>query len=83
MADPVTPYADAWDLRPGHKPGFTCCHDADLSIRNAPPQERIDMIFSLEVPAKVKAHVLGDQPSDRIRGLWPSDHCTVEAELHF
>lgn len=80
---PVLPYTDVWDVRPGHRPGFTCCHDADLSIRQDPHQERIDMIFSLEVPQQVKARVLGDKPADRIGGLWPSDHCAVEAGLRF
>jgi endonuclease/exonuclease/phosphatase family metal-dependent hydrolase len=83
LSVPVVPYTDVWDMRPGHQPGFTCCHDEDLSIRKAPHKERIDMIFSLEVPDKVQASVLGDQPSDRIRGLWPSDHCSVEAGLRF
>jgi endonuclease/exonuclease/phosphatase family metal-dependent hydrolase len=79
----AAPYTDAWEVRPSHQPGFTCCHAADLSIRQVAHQERIDFIFALDAPRKVKARVLGDKPSDRIGGLWPSDHCTVAAELRF
>lgn len=50
--------------------------------------ERIDMIFSLEVPEKVKqVRLVGDRVSDKIPPpgprLWPSDHAGVVAELEF
>jgi endonuclease/exonuclease/phosphatase family metal-dependent hydrolase len=84
FGDPISPaYTDTWPLRPGRPAGLTCCHKTDLSIRKAPMRERIDLIFSLEVPDRVRAVVLGDEPSDRIRRLWPSDHATVHGELSY
>ncbi len=77
------PYTDTWDLRPGNDPGFTCCNDEDLSDRKTDHDERIDVIFSLEAPNEVKANVMGGEKSDRIKGLWPSDHCTVVGDLTF
>lgn len=78
-------YTDVWKLRPGKSPGFTCCELADLS--NATPilSERIDVIFSDEVPRTVKANVVGAEPPDKTTPsrLWPSDHAGVGAELGF
>ena len=53
-------YTDIWTLRPGAVPGFTCCQDVDLSNKRSKLSERIDMIFSLEPPARVRqARVVG------------------------
>jgi len=81
-------YTDAWDLRPGAVPGYSCCQAADLSNHQSEHGERIDVIFSIEVPNKVKkARVLGSKVSDKTsppgHGLWPSDHGSVAAELQF
>ena len=45
--------------------------------------ERIDVVFSLEPLQRSKANVMGGEEEDRILGLWPSDHCTVSAELNY
>lgn len=76
---------DAWDLRPGNDPGFTCCEFSDLSNPKTLDDERIDVIFSVQVPSKVKANVIGNQPSDKTRPsrLWPSDHAGVVGTLTF
>lgn len=79
-------YTDSWDLRPGDVPGFTCCELDDLSNHTSIHDERVDVIFSIEVPSKVKkARVLGAKVSDKSGpfGLWPSDHGSVAAELQF
>ncbi len=81
-------YTDVWDLRPGNQPGYTCCQLEDLSNHQSILDERIDVIFSIEVPNKVKkARVLGAKVSDKTsppgQGLWPSDHGSVAAELEF
>jgi hypothetical protein len=86
---PLGPLTDAWDLRPGAVPGYTCCQDDDLLNHHSELGERIDVIFSLEEPSKVKkARVLGSKVSDKTAppadgGLWPSDHGSVAAELQF
>jgi endonuclease/exonuclease/phosphatase family metal-dependent hydrolase len=78
-------FTDTWPLRPGKTPGFTCCQLADLSNQQSILDERIDQIFSREVPSKVKARVVGARVSDKTRPsrLWPSDHGGVVAELEF
>ncbi len=81
-------YTDGWTQRPGKVPGLTCCQRADLSNHKSELYERIDMIFSLEPPAKVKqARVVGATVSDKTPppglGLWPSDHGAVTAEMQF
>ena len=84
FSDPISaPYTDVWPLRPGRPSGLTCCHQTDLSSRRTALRERIDLIFSLEVPDRVRAVVMGDEPADRIRRLWPSDHATVDGELSY
>lgn len=81
-------YSDAWLLRPGNVPGLTCCQLTDLSNRKAELYERIDMLFSLEPPTKVKdARVVGTIASSKTpphgQGLWPSDHGAVSGGLQF
>ena len=81
-------YVDTWLLRPGMLPGFTCCQDDTLDNQRSTLDERIDLIFSLDTPWKVKqARVVGANVSDKTRppgrGLWPSDHGGVVATLEF
>jgi hypothetical protein len=80
-------FADIWDLRPGRVAGYTCCQLEDLTNRPSALYERVDLIFSLEVPARVKqVRLVGDKASDKTtpgRGLWPSDHAGVTADLQF
>jgi endonuclease/exonuclease/phosphatase family metal-dependent hydrolase len=78
-------YTDAWTLRPGKPPGFTCCQLGDLSNRESVLSERIDIVFSDAIPVRVKANVVGNDESDKTTpsGLWPSDHAGVVARLEF
>jgi hypothetical protein len=81
-------YTDAWTLRPGNRPGATCCQDADLRNKKSALDQRIDIIFSREMPTRVKrARVLGATPFSKTRPpgprLWPSDHGAVAAKLQF
>jgi len=90
-------YTDAWDFRPGNQPGYTCCQGipeeeggepGNLLNQQSNLDERIDVIFSLDEPSRVKkARVLGAKVSDKTPpaglGLWPSDHGSVAAELQF
>lgn len=75
---------DAWLLRPGMSPGFTCCQLGDLSNKKSLLFERIDVVFS-DLPDRVKANVVGNEPRDRTKPsrLWPSDHAGVVVELGF
>lgn len=76
-------YTDTWLLRPGKAAGKTCCQLPDLSNPTSVLYERVDLILSSDVPVDVRAHVLGDSPSDKTSPLrlWPSDHAGVVATL--
>lgn len=77
-------FTDTWYLRPGDPPGYTCCELGDLSNAPSLHDERIDLVFSAPMPAKVKANVLDAEVDDKtLSGLWPSDHASVSAELSY
>ncbi|HSF94709.1 MAG TPA: endonuclease/exonuclease/phosphatase family protein [Thermohalobaculum sp.] len=81
-------FSDVWTLREDTDPGYTCCQDADLRNRRSLLGERIDLIFSWDLPSLVrKAHVLGGNAGDKTpppgQGIWPSDHGSVVAELQY
>jgi endonuclease/exonuclease/phosphatase family metal-dependent hydrolase len=80
----ATFYTDVWNLRPGNPKSLTCCQWDDLSNHKSVLYERIDVIFSLNPPSRVKAKVLGDRIGDKTASdLWPSDHASVSATLSF
>lgn len=88
-------FTDVWTLRPGAVNGkgaplvgFSCCQDEDLANHRSGLYERIDIIFSLAAPKRVKdARLLGASVADKTwprgLGLWPSDHASVAARLQF
>jgi len=78
------PMADTWLLRRGKPKGFTCCEAADLLNASSEQYERIDVVFALPAPIKVKANVMDNESTDKTAsGLWPSDHASVIAELTY
>lgn len=81
-------FADAWLLRPGNVAGLTCCQAADLANTSSQLSQRIDHLFLGAMPARVKqVRTLGATVGDRLsppgRGLWPSDHAAVVADLAY
>jgi hypothetical protein len=82
-------YTDIWTVGPAAADdGFTCCQAPDLSNMTSQLDERIDMIFSGELPTAVKdTEVAGDRVKDKTSppgpALWPSDHGSVQAEIAF
>ena len=77
-------YNDVWTLKKKQKPGLTCCEAGDLLNPKSIHDRRVDMIFSLDEPDKVKARTLNTRKKDKTpSGLWPSDHATVVARLRF
>lgn len=81
-------FYDAWNLRPGATTGMSCCQLEDLSNKVSALNQRIDLIYSREMPRRVQdVRVLGAVSADRTRppgrGLWPSDHASVAARLHY
>lgn len=77
-------FNDTWTMRPGDPDGFTCCQAAQLLNDPSSHDERIDIVFALPAPARVKANVMDAETDDKtISGLWPSDHASVIAELTY
>jgi len=76
-------YADSWSQPDRQAPGLTCCEQADL--RNPRPtfDQRLDFIFTRNLPQGARPlsrEVVGGQPAQRTAsGLWPSDHAGVVA----
>jgi hypothetical protein len=78
-------FADSWLWPPQDAPEPTCCERADLA--NPVPQlnQRIDFVFTRNLPrgmVPVERRVVGDRAQDRTPGgLWPSDHGGVVTTL--
>ena len=73
----TVPLDDAFDA--GSDP--TCCQAADLRNGASELQTRIDVVLYRGFDGVAEAEVVLDEPSDRVGGLWPSDHAGVWAEL--
>ena len=88
-------FTDVWTLRPGANTGkgaplvgMSCCQDEDLGNQKSVLYERVDLLWSSAVPAKVQdARLLGESISNKTKpiamGVWPSDHASVAAKLTF
>jgi hypothetical protein len=81
-------FYDVWNLRPGAAPGMSCCQFENLSNKVSALNQRIDLIYALEMPRKVKeVRLLGEVAADKTRppgrGLWPSDHASVAGRLQY
>jgi len=59
----------------------TCCQAADLLNPTSELTTRIDLILYRGDVSTLSAETIGNQPEDRINGLWPSDHAGVVATL--
>ena len=76
-------FSDSW-LRPGLVPaGLTCCQSETLTNPVASFNQRIDFIFTRNMPGQTQvigSDVVGAALADRTPGgLWPSDHGGVVA----
>lgn len=79
-------YIDTWTLRPGKSPGLTCCQEENLLNPESILSERVDVIFSSNLPINaVNANIVGNDEADKTipSGLWPSDHAGVVARMEF
>jgi endonuclease/exonuclease/phosphatase family metal-dependent hydrolase len=72
---------DAWTQVHGAAPGLTCCFSPDLRSTARAFSSRIDLVLSRNGVRATRAEVVGEAPSDRVHGLWPSDHAGVVAKL--
>ena len=74
-------FKDAWTQAHPNDVGLSCCHGDDLRDLGGPFYSRIDYVLLKNGFRAVAAGIVGRRPSDRIGGLWPSDHAGVWARL--
>ena len=75
-------FSDAWTVKRGDDPGFTCCHAEDLMNAQPTLTERIDFVLVRGDIAVSTALRIGHEVDDRtLSGLWPTDHAGVTAVL--
>jgi endonuclease/exonuclease/phosphatase family metal-dependent hydrolase len=74
-------FKDAWTEAHPSDIGLSCCHGEDLRDLGGPFYSRIDYVLLRNGFRAVGAGIVGQKPSDRIGGLWPSDHAGVWARL--
>jgi endonuclease/exonuclease/phosphatase family metal-dependent hydrolase len=74
-------FRDAWVQARPNDVGLTCCHGDDLRELGGAFYSRIDYVLSKNGFRATAAGIVGEEPSDRASGLWPSDHAGVWARL--
>jgi endonuclease/exonuclease/phosphatase family metal-dependent hydrolase len=74
-------FKDAWLEAHAGDIGLTCCHGEDLREVGGPFYSRIDYVLMRNGFRAVAAGIVGEEPGDRLNGLWPSDHAGVWARL--
>ena len=82
-------FSDTWTRFSQSPPGLTCCQRGDLLNAKSLFDQRLDFIFTRNMPQGAPAGsltlarmVVGNQPGDRTAsGLWPSDHGGVVASF--
>jgi endonuclease/exonuclease/phosphatase family metal-dependent hydrolase len=75
-------FTDAWTLRADPAElGYTCCQAGDLRNETSRLDRRIDQIWLLGIlPAGTPdVHLVGEEPADKVSGIWASDHAGVIA----
>ena len=74
-------FQDAWPQAHPGDVGLTCCHGDDLRDVGGPFYSRIDYVLMQNGFRAVAAGIVGEEPRDRLNGLWPSDHAGLWARL--
>jgi endonuclease/exonuclease/phosphatase family metal-dependent hydrolase len=82
FASPSTGFVDAWHARHPNQAGYTWGPQPDPQSPDVTLNQRIDFIF-VHGARVLTAKELGFQPSDRIGGVWPSDHAAVVSQVEF
>jgi endonuclease/exonuclease/phosphatase family metal-dependent hydrolase len=74
-------FRDAWTQAHPNDLVLTCCHGDDLRELGGAFYSRIDYVLVRNGFRAVAAGIVGQDPADRISGLWPSDHAGLWARL--
>ena len=61
--------------------GSTCCQSPTLDNPESSLTHRYDYIFERDFHAIYSAALVGDQPFEEVRPLWPSDHAGVVSTI--
>jgi len=72
---------DAWQQAHGLDPGLTCCQNPNLMNITSNYTTRVDLVLLRGGIDVRDIHLVGNNPSDRTQGLWPSDHAGLVATL--
>jgi endonuclease/exonuclease/phosphatase family metal-dependent hydrolase len=72
---------DAWQQKRSADPGFTCCQLPTVDNATTNLNQRIDLVLIRGRIDVRDIRLVGDQPSDRVGGFWPSDHAGIVATL--
>ena len=72
--------SDSWTAA-GQGAGFTCCQAELLDNPTSTLDERVDLILTRGDAKTKEVELVGNQASDRIAGLWPSDHGGLVATI--
>jgi endonuclease/exonuclease/phosphatase family metal-dependent hydrolase len=72
---------DAWPQAHGLDPGLTCCQNPNLMNITSNYTKRVDLVLLRAGIGIRDIHLVGNNPSDRTQGLWPSDHAGLVATL--
>ena len=77
-------FADAWGEVHPSDPGRTWGHAPLLDNETTAFTYRLDYVFRRgEGVTAAGADLVGEDPADRVGGLWPSDHAGVAVEVRF
>ena len=74
-------FADVWPLLHPGNAGLTCCFGEDLTVPGGTFDQRIDYVLTRGLFDPRAATVTGTNPAVRVKGLWPSDHGGIFAEV--
>jgi len=74
-------YTDAYVAANPDENGYTCCQRPSLTNEESALNRRIDHVFTRGDVKTLGTERIGNDPTARVEGRWPSDHAGVTAEL--
>jgi endonuclease/exonuclease/phosphatase family metal-dependent hydrolase len=72
---------DAWQQSHGPDPGLNCCQPPALTNVTTNFTFRVDLVLLRGAIDIRNIHLVGNNISDRVDGVWPSDHAGIVATL--
>jgi endonuclease/exonuclease/phosphatase family metal-dependent hydrolase len=72
---------DAWQQKRAPDPGLNCCQNPNVMNVTSNFTFRVDLVLLRGGIDVRDIHLVGNNQSDRVDGVWPSDHAGVVATL--